>query len=178
MLDPADEILVRQTLEGNKEAFGILVERHHKAMFNVAYRFTGNKDDAADITQAAFIKAYENLKQFDSKYKFYSWLYRITVNGALNFISAHQRFEALGEDMPATEQTPDERLSEGDTSRAIQRALMSLSPEYRIVVVLSHFQDRSYNEMSEILQIPEKTVKSRLFTARQNLRDILVKEGL
>lgn len=177
MLDPADEILVRQTLEGKKDAFGILVERYQKAMFNVAYRFTGSMDDAADITQAAFIKAYESLRQFDSKYKFYSWLYRITVNGSLNFINAHQRFEALGEDMQATEQEPDERLDEGETSRAIQRALMSLSPEYRMVVVLSHFQDRSYKEMSEILQIPEKTVKSRLFTARRDLRDILVKEG-
>lgn len=178
MIEQDDEQLVRLTLKGDKNAFADLVERYQKPMFNVAFRICGNREDASDVTQASFLKAYEQLKQFDSRFKFYSWLYRITVNGSLNFINSKRRFEELSDEMVSSEQSPDNQYSENDTSRAIQDALMKLTPEYRIVVVLSHFHEFSYKQMSDVLDIPEKTIKSRLFSARQNLRQILLKKGL
>lgn len=178
MIEQDDERLVKLALQGHRSAFAELVERYQKPMFNVAFRICGNRDDAADITQSSFLKAYEQLKQFDSRYRFYSWLYRITVNGSLNFINSRRKFEELNEEMDLPEPLSDAEYGESDTSRAIQDALMKLTPDYRIVVVLSHFHEFSYKQMSDVLDIPEKTVKSRLFSARQNLRQILLKKGL
>jgi RNA polymerase sigma-70 factor (ECF subfamily) len=178
MIEREDATLVQQCIEGNKKAFEALVERYQKPMFNVALRIINDHEDAADVTQAAFVKAYENLNQFDPRYKFYSWLYRITVNGSLNFINARQRFEGLDGGIPSHDKSADEVFAEEDTARNIQQALMKLNPDYRAVIVLSHFRDLSYKEMSDVLGIPEKKVKSRLFTARQLLKNILVKEGV
>ena len=178
MVDKEDLALVQQCLEGDKRAFETLVERYQKPMFNVALRIVNDYQDAADVTQAAFIKAYENLKQFNRRYKFYSWLYRITVNGSLNFINAKQRFEGLNEEIISPDKSADEAFSEADTSHSIQQALMKLSPDYRVVVVLSHFRELSYKEISDVLGIPEKRVKSRLFSARQLLKSLLLEEGV
>jgi len=177
MTEREDATLVRQCIEGDKKAFEALVEKYQKPMFNVAVRIINDYEDAADVTQAAFIKAYENLRQFDHRYKFYSWLYRITVNGSLNFINTKKRFEGLGDDVVSPDKSADELFSEEDTARNVRQALMKLSPDYRSVVVLSHFRDLSYKEIGDVLGIPEKRVKSRLFTARQLLKDLLLKEG-
>ena len=178
MIDQEDTKLVQLCLGGDQKSFEVLVEKYQKPMFNVAFRIINNHEDAADVTQAAFVKAYENLRHFDGRYKFFSWLYRITVNCSLNFISGRDRFEGLHEGIVSGEKPADEHFSHDDQSHRIQQALMKLSPEYRVVVVLSHFRDLSYKEISDVLGIPEKRVKSRLFTARQLLKTLLTKEGI
>jgi RNA polymerase sigma-70 factor (ECF subfamily) len=178
MIDQGDERLVQQCIQGDNKAFEALVEKYQRPMFNVALRIINDYEDAADITQAAFVKAYESLRQFDSRYKFYSWLYRITVNGSLNFINGRRRFEGLDEGIVSPEKSADEVFSDQDTSRTVEEALMKLSPDYRVVIVLSHFNDLSYREISDVLGIPEKRVKSRLFTARQLLKSLLINKGV
>jgi RNA polymerase sigma-70 factor (ECF subfamily) len=142
-------------------------------MYTVAMRMLGNAENARDATQDAFIKAYHGLPGFDSKYRFYSWMYRIVVNECLNAIRSRPPLDPLdaaiaGLDSPFETTLADERHEQ------IAAALRRLTPEYRSVVVLRHFAGQSYGEIATALGIPEKTVKSRLYTARQILGEMLL----
>jgi RNA polymerase sigma-70 factor (ECF subfamily) len=176
MLEHNDATLVRQCLEGDVKAFERLIDKYQKTIFNVALRMTNDHDDAKDIAQAVFIKAYEKLASFEVGRKFFSWLYRMAVNESLNFINRHKRFEALEDVFAAEDKTPEESYEEGEMAQRVQRALMRLEPEQRALIVLKHFQEMPYQEIGYIFDIPEKTVKSRLFAARQALRQILIKQ--
>ena len=171
--DTEDLDLVRQTLAGQTEAFGTLVTRYQKVMFTVALRMLGNQEDARDATQDAFVKAYQRLGSFDGKYRFYSWLYRILVNECLNANRDRKPEQALDADV-AGSGTPFDATLESERREQIQLALLRLSPEYRTVIVLRHFAGQSYDEIAESLAIPEKTVKSRLYSARQRLGELLL----
>ena len=173
-----DKDLIRECLEGSEQAFGELVNRYQKVVFNVAYRMLNDYDAAEDITQIVFIKSYERMNSFNPKYRFFSWLYRIAINEALNHINQRKRMTELTADMVSKGKTPDEVCSDTELSQKMGEALMELDPAYRTVVVLKHFRNLSYKEMSDILEIPEKTVKSRLFTGRQLLRKVLVTRGI
>jgi RNA polymerase sigma-70 factor, ECF subfamily len=182
MTTQADEELVRRCLEGDRGAFGTLVEKYQATIYNVALRMVHDTADAEDVAQVAFVRAFQKLSTFDPKFKFFSWLYRIVVNEALNILKQRQRFEPLeAEEVSETaEETgrEEERVEGEDLERRIQECLMELKVEYRTVVVLKHFQELSYAEIGQILDIPEKTVKSRLFSARAVLRMILRKKGI
>ena len=163
----------RQSLAGQTEAFGVLVTRYQKVMYTVALRMLGNPEDARDATQDAFVKAYQHLATFDSRYRFYSWMYRILVNECLN-VNRDRRPE---EPLDATRPAPAARSTRPWRQSAvvqINMALEQLTPEYRAVVVLRHFAGQSYGEIAEALSIPEKTVKSRLYSARQRLGELLL----
>lgn len=177
MTEEPDLILVKQCLRGDRKAFESIVEKYQKTMFNVALRIVNDYDDAQDVTQSVFVKAFESLKSFDPKYKFFSWLYRIGVNEALNFLNQKRNFEGLDEGLVSKEKTPDETYDDLELGEDIRQALLCLKLEYRTVIVLKHFQNLSYKEISYIVDLPEKTVKARLFTARHLLREILLKKG-
>jgi RNA polymerase sigma-70 factor (ECF subfamily) len=179
MTEQEDLTLVQQCLEGNQNAFSALIAKHQKAVFNVALRMVKDYQDAQDLAQAVFVKAYERLGTFDARHKFFSWIYRMAVNESLNFIKRRRRFETLDEsaEYAAAGQTPAEDYEENEMSRNIQNALMNLGIDHRAVIVLKHFENLSYEEIGYILDIPEKTVKSRLFTARQVLKNIMIKKG-
>lgn len=168
-----DPKLVKQCLRGDRSAFEILVDRYQKVVFNVVLRMVGNTEDAQDIAQSVFLKVYENLGSFDPRYKFFSWIYRIAVNEAINYLHAKQSTVKLDENIAADGKTVDESLHDNEMVQRLERALMQIRIEYRTVVVLRHFQDLSYREIANVLNVPEKTVKSRLFSARQDLKDIL-----
>ena len=174
----SDKELVKRCLEGSEEAFETLVDRYQKVVFNVAYRMLNDYDAAEDITQSVFIKGFEKMRSFDPKYKFFSWLYRIAVNETLNYINKNKRFEGLSPNMLSDRKSPEREYREAELGRKMEEALMELDAKYRIVLVLKHFRGCSYKEMSVALEIPEKKVKSRLFTARQMLRLVLAKRGI
>lgn len=176
--EPSDKELVKRCLEGSEKAFETLVDRYQKVVFNVAYRMLNDYDAAEDITQSVFIKGFEKMNSFDPKHKFFSWLYRITVNETLNYINQRKRLEGLSPNMVSNRKSPEREYREAELRRKMEEALMELDPKYRIVLVLKHFRECSYREMSDALQIPEKRVKSRLFTARQLLRLVLVERGI
>ncbi len=173
MTEGQDIESVRQTLQGNQRAFEAIVDRYQKPIYNVAYRIVSSIDEAEDITQTVFIKAYENLQSYNNKYKFFSWLYRIAINESLNHKQSHKRIESLKEHVNSNDPAPDELLYEKQSSQALHEALNKLKSDYKLVIILKHLQGLSYSEISEVLCIPEKTVKSRLFSARQHLRDKL-----
>lgn len=160
----------------DRETFERLVDQYEKKIFNLVYRMVNNYEDAMDVTQTAFMKAYDKRNYYDPNYNLFSWLYRIAVNEAINFVNKRKRTVTLGYDPASLVKNPEENLSHSEQADRIQNALTQLKPDYRVVVVLRHFMDLSYHEISDILDIPEKTVKSRLFTGRQLLKSILIKQ--
>ena len=166
-----DAAVVARCLEGDRNAYEEIVKRHQRTLFNVALRLLGNYEDARDATQIAFIKAYEHLDGFDRDQRFFSWLYRILKNECLNVLRGRRPLQGVSVDLPAVA-APDP-VERGQRQRAVQAALQTLSLDYREVVVLRHFTELSYDEIAATLGIPAKTVKSRLYTARQQLSDQL-----
>ena len=171
-----DNILVKECLKGNKKSFEEIVEKYYKTIFRLSFRITRDHDNAEEITQCAFVKAYEKLDSFDTKYKFFSWLYRITVNEAINFSKREKKNEEISERYSTNDRDPDKIYEKVELKKKISEALMELDLLYRLPVVLKHLFDYSYKELSYLLDVPEKTVKSRLFTGRQLLKDILIKK--
>jgi RNA polymerase sigma-70 factor (ECF subfamily) len=180
-----DHSLVEACRAGRTEAFGILVERYQRRLYPTVLRLVGSTEDAEDILQDAFVRAFEKLDQFQGESSFYTWVYRIAVNLAL---SGHRRrrvrstlpsrrrgaaargLQALDESADADPAVPLERA---ERERIVAAALNRLGPEHRAVVVLKDFDGRRYEEISAILKIPVGTVRSRLHRARCELRDRL-----
>ena len=171
--DEMDRALVRRFLEGERAAGDELVNRYHRSVFNVALRMLGNVQDAEDVTQTVFGNAFAALDSYDPAYRFFSWIYRMTVNESLNTLKRRRDVVSLDGsfDFPA----PD-AMSEtaAEAEARVGSALMDLKPDDRAVVVLRHFVSFSYEEISDVLGVPVKTVKSRLFTARERLRQSLL----
>ena len=151
---------------------------YERPVYNVAYRIVGNPDDAADVTQAVFLKTFEQLDQYKPEFKFFSWIYRIAINEAINQIKRNANHVSLDDREISDTRSPDDFVSAEDISRNIQESLMELREDYRTVVVLRHFSECSYRQISEILHIPEKTVKSRLYSARQLMKEKLKGSGI
>ena len=178
MTDERDAMLVAACLRGEVDAFDELVDRYQGPLFNVAYRITGSIDDAMDVTQAAFVKAFEKLDTFNPKYRFFSWIYRIAINQSLNLVDRRREEPHPEVEPPARHPNPEHDYRGIEAAEAVQGGLMALPPHSRAVIVLRHIQGLSYREIGELLEIPEKTVKSRLFTARRQLRQILQERGV
>jgi len=170
--DEQDRALVKRCLEGRGEAFGGLVDRYQKPLFNVALRMLNNVQDAEDATQSVFLNAYLRLRSYNPKYKFFSWIYRMTVNESLNALKRRKRTETLDQahELRAPGTAPDRAAEVQDL---VGKALMNLKPDDRAVVVLKHFVSFSYQEIADVLDIPVQTVKSRLYTARERLGNTL-----
>lgn len=176
--EPDDARLVEDCRGGDDRAFEILVHRHNRAVFNAIYRLVRHPEDARDLTQTVFLKVFRQLETFDPRYKFYSWIYRIAINEALNHLKREGRQEPLEGDTPSGARGPERELAGSELSRHVQEALMRLKPDFRAVVVMRHFLDCSYQEIAAALNIPDKTVKSRLFDARRELRQLLEGKGV
>lgn len=176
MDNDVDQALVERFRKGDREAFTELVVRYQRPIYNAAFWILHSADDARDIAQAVFLKVAEHLDEYDSQRRFFSWIYRIAVNESLNLLRRNGHEEALGEevDLPGLESAnPEARARAAERTRDIERALLSMSAADRTVIVLRHFSECSYQEIAQILEIDEKTVKSRLFEARNRLRHLL-----
>jgi RNA polymerase sigma-70 factor (ECF subfamily) len=172
MDDSGDAAAIARCLDGHPEAYEAIVTRYQRGLFNVALRMLGNYEDARDATQNAFVKAYEHLDSFDPEQRFFSWLFRILKNECLNVLRARRPSQPVSLELPTTRGADPVEVRE--RQHAIQAALLSLSTEYREVVVLRHFTDLSYDEIAAALGIPATKVKSRLYTARQQLGELLM----
>jgi RNA polymerase sigma-70 factor (ECF subfamily) len=173
-----DQALIERCKRGDRRALEEMVGIYEKPVYNAAYRILGNPDDAADTTQVVFLKTFENLESYNPKYKFFSWIYRITVNESINQIKRFRKLQPLDENEAAATRGPDANVEANDLERVLQEGLMALTNDYRTVMVLRHFADCSYRQISDILQIPEKTVKSRLYSARQLMKENLRARGV
>ncbi len=171
--EATDAGIILRCRKGDAEAYGTIILKYQKPIYNIVYRMVLDTDDAADITQSAFIKAYENLDRYKTEYPFYSWIHKIAVNEALNFIKQRQRMVGLEDRHESEYEDPETEYTRNELEHRIDRAIAKLAPENGVIIILRHFGELSYREISEILDIPEKTVKSRLFSARQALRSFL-----
>ena len=168
-----DTKLIERCRAGDREAFQALLTEYEKPVFNAAYRMLNNRDDAQDVTQTVFLKVFERIDQFDPSRRFFSWIYRITLNESINWLGKSNRLEPLTHEAAFEGKGPEQEVESAKVSSDVQAALMTIKSDYRSVVVLKHFLGCSYVEISQILEIPEKKVKSRLYTARQQLKDAL-----
>ncbi len=164
---------IEACLAGDASAFDVLVLRHQKAIQRVCYRFTGNAEDAADLTQEVFVKAYRSLPKFRGTSAFSTWLYRIAVNACLSFKAARKnRTEEWDEDHdvvaegPGVEETVDARMS----ADQVRKALDTLPEKQRLTVIMKVLEERTHAEVAEILGSNVGTVKANLFFAIRNLR--------
>lgn len=173
--DGDDGALVTRALGGDTTAFEVLVAKYERVLFRVALRMLGETEDARDATQAAFVSAYRKLSSFDRNLRFFSWLYRILLNECLNARRDRRHHEAITPELVLAG-SPVDALEASERRRRVQQALLALPHDYRAVVVLRHFAELGYEEIAATLGIPAKTVKSRLYTARQRLSELLVFE--
>ena len=173
MTAPTDDaVCVARCLRGDASGFEPLVRRYERVLFAMAYRLTANVEDARDATQNAFVRAYTHLDSFDPSRPFFGWIYRIAVNETLNLRRGQRAFEALPATMPAAGDL-DAAVATTEVRERVRHAVRLLPKDQREVIVLRHFAELSYEDIADALGIPEKTVKSRLFSARQRLEDLL-----
>ena len=186
-----DSEVVHRCKQGDLDGYEELVEKYQKKMLNVAYRMVGNYEDACEIVQDAFVSAYKGIKAFEGKSRFSTWLYTIVVNLSRNRLKQLKtlgRHEGLSMDDPvltdegsvnveiASDDPPvDKRLEQKELQRRVQDCVRALDEEFKEVVVLRDINGFSYNEIQDMLKIPEGTVKSRLSRARETLKDCLKK---
>jgi len=172
MDDSPDRDLILRARRGETEAFGELVCRTQLAVFNVCYRLLGERREAEDLAQEAFMRAYTRLDSFDLERPFLPWIRRVAANLCLNRLSEHPpTLVQLSEDLERAdpEEEPAARLEQNERSEQIRAALLALPPRYRVALELRHFQELSYEEMAQTLNLPLSDVKSDLFRARKML---------
>lgn len=174
-VDEEDRTLVREYLGGQRDAATGLVDRYQKRLYNLALRLLANVQDAEDVIQTVFLNAFVKLDTFDPRYRFFSWIYRMTVNESLNMLKRRRGTVAL-EDVPEMEAAATRSSAATAARDRVGKALQRLKPADRAVVVLKHLESFSYEEIADVLDIPVRTVKSRLFTARGRLRLTLLEQ--
>lgn len=174
--------LINRSRSGEIEAFDLLVRLHQDRIYNLAFRITGNREDASDAAQDAFVRAYQALSRYRADAAFSTWLYRIATNAALDLVRrrpAHQPVELSAEHRASDD--PEAAASRREVTRRVHAALGHLAVEYRTAVVLRDLQGLAYDEIARILQVPLGTVRSRLARGREAMRaqltDLVGAEG-
>ena len=177
--------IIESCLLGNTQIFSRLIDNYKNMVYNLAYRMSNSPHEAEDISQEAFLRAYQSLTHFNPSYKFSTWLYQITLNiirdkfkrKEIDYVSLDTPVETDDSEFyhqPADlTNNPEQIMAQKEDVRAIQQAIHSLPLKYREVIVLRHLQDLSYIEIANILKLPQGTIKVRLYRAREQLRKIL-----
>ena len=181
-----DWAIVQRVQNGEVSAFNQLVQKYRQPLFSTIYNMTGNREDATDIAQEVFIKAFQSIKRFRGQASFYTWLYRIAVNSSITFIkrAKKQRFinyETIDETLVSSEIleyfTAKTKTEKGALLKELQEklneALQKLSPKHRIVVILHEVEGMNHKEIADITKTSEGTVRSRLHYAKKMLQAFL-----
>jgi len=180
----ADQAVVEQARSGDADAFRVLVERHSRSLFRLAFRMTGNETDAEDVVQETFLRAYRQLAKFDARASFGTWLYRIAANYALDLVRSRNRRgehrpsvdEEAGDpllSLPSAEPAPDRLALSGEVRRRLAVAMEDLSASERTAFVLRHFEGMCIEEVSRALGCQPGAAKHSVFRAVQKLRRAL-----
>ena len=181
-----DWAIVQRVQNGEVSAFNQLVQKYRQPLFSTIYNMTGNREDATDIAQEVFIKAFQSIKRFRGQASFYTWLYRIAVNSSITFIKRAKRqrfinYETIDETLVSSEIleyfTAKTKTEKGALLKELQEklneALQKLSPKHRIVVILHEVEGMSHKEIADITKTSEGTVRSRLHYAKKMLQAFL-----
>lgn len=170
-----DHELVLRALGEQPEAFGTLVERYDRAVYHLAYRTLRDMEEARDVAQEAFFKAFRSLRTFKPGAKFSTWIFSITYHACCDRLARRKRYS--NEEFPERADNapgPESQAIAGDEARRLRTAIEALPEKYRTVITLYHLQDRQYDEIASILGIPIGTVKTHLFRAKEQLRKLLI----
>jgi RNA polymerase sigma-70 factor (ECF subfamily) len=177
---PTDAELVQACLAGRREAFDVIVERHQRHVYQLCYRFAGNHEDANDLTQDVFIRAYRALKTFKGRSSLGTWLYRIAVNVSLNKVSGRTRTEPLDallavsdERIASTDESAPEALLRGERATQVRAAIARLPRKQRATLVLRVYHDLPHEQIANILGSSVGAVKANFFHALNNLKKLL-----
>ena len=182
--------VVKDCVAGNRDAFNILVEKYYRRIYNLAYRFVGDQEEANDLAQDIFTAAYQNLKRFRGESKFSTWLFQIATNRGKNRfkylkrrgyfankgpIDGDEDREGLPRELPDTSSNPEDLLAGKEIQRIVQEAIDDLEPDHKEIVILRDIEGFSYEEIARMLDLPEGTTKSRLHSARMVVKEKLKK---
>ena len=179
----AEEVqLIDKALAGDDNAFAEILKRYRQPLYHLLFKMVRNREEAEDLVQEAFIKAFKALASFNEEYAFSTWLYKIAVNNCIDYLRK-KRLQTFSYDKPMEvkdgalrreyadyEPTPDKLLMSAEKSKLINRAIEELPPKYRTVIVLRHREEYSYEAIAEKLHLPLGTVKARIFRAREMLK--------
>lgn len=185
-MEITDAAVVAQVLAGDKEAFRLLVDRHTRSIYGVAYRMTGTQQDAEEIVQETFLRAYKSLPRFELRSSFSTWLYRIAVNRSLDFLKAKKMTDTYQvssnpghEDdereieVAAADPGPDRLLLSTEARQKITQAINQLSPAERVAFTMRHMEGKSIEEISRALNVRASAAKNSIFRAVQKIRQQL-----
>ncbi|HQR41843.1 MAG TPA: sigma-70 family RNA polymerase sigma factor [Gemmatales bacterium] len=182
-LEADEQQLLLAFQRGNLDAFSVLVHRYQDRLFNALTRFLDSREDAQDVLQDAFLSAFAHAKSFQGNSRFYTWVYRIAMNHAIDLhrrkkprqtLSLH-REDASDWDMHSKEEAAHAAIEQQENCQMVRRALKVLSDEHRLVIVMKELDDMRYEEIAEVLEVPVGTVRSRLHRARLELKTVLEK---
>ncbi len=185
----AELVLVERSKGGDLAAFEELVVMYQKQIYNLGYRMMGSEEDACDMTQEAFLKAFKSIRKFNNKSNFGTWIYRIAVNVCIDELRKRKKvklYPVAHNDNPQdsgcklimdTGDLPEEQVERQETRKQVQQAINRLGEEHRSIIILRDIQGRSYQEIADILGLNIGTVKSRINRARQSLKEELIKQS-
>ncbi|MBN1551815.1 sigma-70 family RNA polymerase sigma factor [bacterium] len=185
-MNVSDYELIERCLSGDKNAFRPLVEQYQRYVFDTVFRMVYNYETAKDLTQEVFMKAFAKLHTFNPKYTFGVWIHRIAIHSAIDFLRRRKpEYLILDNDsdpdaLPMREQiadtsfSPYSKVASSEAFKRIQKAVYELEPKLKAVVILRHFREMNYDQISDVLKIPLGTVKNRLFRAREKLQEVLL----
>jgi len=185
----ADLKVIRRCKRGEEEAFAQILERYRTPIYNLCYRMTRNPEDARDLGQEIFIKVFSLLERYDEEYAFSSWLFRIATNHCIDHLRRNRlRFLSLERDggydeeeaeiqIPDPGPPPDVKLQRREAVERLEEVIAELPPHYRVITLLRHDQELSYEEIAEVLDLPLGTVKARIHRARNMIQQILHARG-
>jgi RNA polymerase sigma-70 factor, ECF subfamily len=180
-----EEKLVKKIKKGDRDAFAQLVELYKDKIYQLAYRMVGNKQEAEDIAQEAFLRVFANIDQYDPGYKFSTWIYRIATNLSIDHLRKRKQVYSIDRQGDGTDDidwheriadqapNPEEQLVKGELQEQVQQALSNLTPKYRSIMILRYIEDLSLQEISEVVKLPVTTIKTRIHRGREALKQKL-----
>lgn len=180
-----DSTLINQAKSGDAQAYDKLLNKYRNSVYNLVYRMVRDIEEAEDLTQEAFIKAFNSLTQFNEDYAFSTWLYKIATNNCIDFFRKRKlqtlsldkpiqyKDSEIHQEIPDPELNPEKSILASERSSIIREAIETLPEKYYTAIVLRHTEEKSYEEIAEILRLPIGTVKARIFRAREMLNKAL-----